>query len=80
MLRNFRSSDDHIVERRAAFQKLAAEGPQIRKIPGNEALRVKDFDILARDGHRILVCRSAALSPLSSMFECVSESQKLLKA
>lgn len=55
VMRNFRGSDDHIIQRRAAFQKLAAEGPQIRKIPGNDEVDVKDFHIPARDGYEILV-------------------------
>ncbi|KKK14140.1 hypothetical protein P175DRAFT_0496077 [Aspergillus ochraceoroseus IBT 24754] len=55
VLRDFRGSDDHIIQRRAAFQKLAAEGPQLRKIPGNDELDVRDFHIPARDGYEILV-------------------------
>ncbi|PCG91824.1 Alpha/beta hydrolase fold-3 [Penicillium occitanis (nom. inval.)] len=42
-MRNFRGSDDHIIQRRATFQKLAAEGPQIRKIPGNDEILVRSY-------------------------------------
>lgn len=54
-LRNFRGSDDHIIQRRAAFQKLAAEGPQLRKIPGDDEVKVRNFYIQARDGYKIPV-------------------------
>ncbi|KAK5996776.1 AB hydrolase superfamily protein B1A11.02 [Cladobotryum mycophilum] len=54
-LSKFRTSDDHIIERRAAFQQLAAEGPQLRRIPSNDEVIVHDFKIRARDGYDIPV-------------------------
>lgn len=54
-LSRFRTSDDHITERRATFQKLAAEGPQYRKIPSDDEILVQNFTVPARDGYQIPV-------------------------
>jgi len=44
-----------MIKRRAAFQKLAREGPQLRKIPGDDELTVENFTVPARDGFQIPV-------------------------
>ncbi|KAI5919323.1 Alpha/Beta hydrolase protein [Camillea tinctor] len=54
-LSNFRTSDDHIIQRRAAFQKIAAEGPQYRPIPGDSEVTIRNFTVPARDGYQIPV-------------------------
>ncbi|KAI1112055.1 Alpha/Beta hydrolase protein [Nemania sp. NC0429] len=54
-LYRIRTEGGDAIQRRATFRKLAAEGPQMRQIPGNSAVTVRDFSVVARDGYNIQV-------------------------
>lgn len=54
-LYKFRIVGGDAIERRATFRRLAAEGPQLRRIPGDEEVITRDFTVSARDSHEILV-------------------------
>src|SRR3954464_13837126 len=55
ILQKFRESDDHIVQRRAAFQNISAKGPKLRHIPGDDEVVIRNFHVPARDGYQIPV-------------------------
>lgn len=51
----FRTVGGDAIERRAAFHKLAGEGPQLRIIPDDTQVLTRNFTVLSRDDYHIPV-------------------------